>query len=263
MIDFVTVVEPVLEKYCVVCHGGPNPKGGCDLSGDKTRLFNMAYDNLLGRSASYRQHNLTTGRMLSQEAARGRPLVHFYWLRRSPTAVNRPLWSGSYVSRLVDYLDASHCGQDIPTQDRQRIAIWIDANVPYYSTWDMSRPWSTGGRDATTIPPPADGKRTRPKPAPWVNKLKKICAEKKIRLDARSLNFTNPQWTPDFVRLLAKSAGGAADDKTARFKSTKDPDYQAILKVLNEAKTTLLAHPRIDMPDAKAIPQPREFGRVY
>ena len=69
--DFVAVVQPVLDRYCVQCHSGPDPDGGCDLSGDRTRLFSMAYDNLLGRSHSYRQHNLTTGEMLSQEACAG------------------------------------------------------------------------------------------------------------------------------------------------------------------------------------------------
>jgi len=59
------------------------------------------------------------------------------------------------------------------------------------------------------------------------------------------------------------SAGGAAEDSKARFKSARDGDYQAILEVLQEAKAALLAHLRIDMPGAKAIPQQRNFGRVY
>ena len=150
LIDFVTVVQPVLDRYCMRCHSGPNPDGGCDLSGDKTRLFNMAYDNLLGRSRAYRQHNLTTGQMLSQEAARGRPLVHFYWLRRSPTGTNRPLKSGSHMSRIVEYLGSDHCGQQMSWEDRQRIYTWIDANVPYYADYSASRPLSPGGRDLCT-----------------------------------------------------------------------------------------------------------------
>lgn len=76
IIDFVTVVQPVLDKHCARCHSGGNPDGGYDLSGDKTRLFNMAYDNLLGRSRSYRQHKMDTGEMLPEEVAQGKPLVH-------------------------------------------------------------------------------------------------------------------------------------------------------------------------------------------
>jgi hypothetical protein len=101
IIDFPTVVQPVLDKYCVKCHDGPDPKGGMLLTGDKTRFFSMAYDNLLGRSRSYRQHNMTTGEMLAHERAKKKPLVHFYWLLKTPTAVNQPLWTGSHASRLT------------------------------------------------------------------------------------------------------------------------------------------------------------------
>jgi hypothetical protein len=147
LIDFPSVVQPVLDKYCVRCHSGPCPDGGCDLSGDTTRLFSMAYDHLLGRSESYRQHSLTSAEMLSQEAARGRPLVHFYWLRRAPTGTARPLWSGSRVSRIDQYLDEHHCGAALSAEDRERVYTWIDANVPYYADYVASRPLAPGGRD--------------------------------------------------------------------------------------------------------------------
>ena len=57
----------------------------------------MAYDNLLGRSRSYRQHDMAQGGMLADEQVKGKPLVHFYWLLRTPTAVNQPLWSSKYL----------------------------------------------------------------------------------------------------------------------------------------------------------------------
>ena len=47
----------------------------------------------------------TRGEMLPAERAKGKPLVHFFWLLRTPTAVNQPLWTGCYASRLPDYLD--------------------------------------------------------------------------------------------------------------------------------------------------------------
>ena len=49
IIDFVKIVQPVLDKHCVECHSGPTPDGAVDLSGDKTRFFNMAYEHLLER----------------------------------------------------------------------------------------------------------------------------------------------------------------------------------------------------------------------
>ncbi|MBL7219772.1 MAG: DUF1080 domain-containing protein [Phycisphaerae bacterium] len=244
-VDYVKHVQPVLDKHCIKCHSGATPAKGIDLSGDKTQFYSMSYRSLVFRN-----------------------YVAYYYINPGPTGNFPAFGTGSWVSRLTKIIESKHRSTsethelvDVEAQGRRCIYAWIDANVPYYGTWDMSRPYSVGGRDATTIPK-TDG-RGRPQAAPWVARLKKVCAEKKIRIDARGLNFTNPQWTPDFVKLLGKSAGGAAEDKTARFKSTRDPDYQAILEVLKEANTTLLAHPRIDMPGAKAIPQKRDFGRVY
>ena len=77
-------------------------------------------------------------------------MVHFYWLLRTPSAVNQPLWTGSHASRLLDYVDTEHCEQSIPQEDRRRIYLWIDANVPYYGTYANSRPKSPGRRDLCT-----------------------------------------------------------------------------------------------------------------
>ena len=194
--------------------------------------------------------------------------VDYYYINQGPTGNFPAMSTGSWVSKVTKILESKHRSTsadhkivDVDDKSRRCIYAWIDANVPYYGTWDMSRPWSTGGRDATTVPHP--GPRGRPRTAAWVARLAKVCREKKIRIDPRGLNFTNPQWTPQFAALLAKSAGGAADDARARFKSTRDGDYQAVLKVFNEAKAALLAQPRIDMPGGKPIPQQRDFGRVY
>ena len=44
IVDSVKVVQPVLDKYCIRCHRGPKPDAILDLSNDKTRFFNMAYN---------------------------------------------------------------------------------------------------------------------------------------------------------------------------------------------------------------------------
>lgn len=73
----------------------------------------------------------------------------------------------------------------------------------------------------------------------------------------------HPEWSRILTRNLAKSAGGTADDKKARFKSRSDPAYKELLGVLTEARKALLATPRIDMPGARPIPQERDFGRTF
>lgn len=264
VVDFVKVVQPVLDKYCVKCHSGPNPKGGYDFSGDKTRLFNMAYDNLLGRSRSYRQHNMATGEMLPAEKAKGKPLVHFYWLLRTPTAVNQPLWTGSHASRLLERIDTDHCGRLIPLEDRRRIYTWIDADVPYYATYANSRPRSPGYRDLCT-----DVESGRP--SKWfaerfLGVYKKRC--KSCHGDVPNpndhgriwdgrlawINFTHPEWSAALTAHLAKKAGGRGHgtEKGGKgaplFNDTRDPDYAAMLAAIREGRRKMLAHPRVDMP---------------
>jgi mono/diheme cytochrome c family protein len=272
IIDFPTVVQPVLDKYCVKCHTGPNPDGGVLLCGDKTRLFNMAYDNLLGRSQSYRQHNMETGEMLPSEAAKGKPLVHFFWLLRTPTAVNQPLWAGTHASRLPDYYEAKHCGQEVLPKDRQRIYLWIDANVPYYGTYAHSRPKSPGRRDLCTDV--ATGLDSAWYAREYLGVYNRRCAschgpvphpnENTKVWDGRLawIDFTHPEWSPALTAHLVKPLGRGIDKPQAgkvppMFTSTRDPDYQAMLRAIEKGKASMLADPEADMPGFKgARPEP-------
>ncbi len=263
IIDFVRVVQPVLDKYCVECHRGADPDGGYDLSGDKTRLFNMAYDNLLGRSRSYRQHDMAGGEMLPGEAAKGKPMVHFYWLLRTPSAVNRPLWTGSHASRLLDYVDTDHCGRMIPREDRERIYAWIDANVPYYGTYRHSRPHSPGYRDLFTDV--ETGRQSEWYAKRFLGVYKRRChachgdfphPNDHGRIwDGRFawINLTHPQYSPALSAHLAKPAGGRGlgTEKDGHgkplFEDTADADYTAMLQAIHEGRRKMLAQPRVDM----------------
>ncbi|MCX6880765.1 MAG: DUF1080 domain-containing protein [Verrucomicrobia bacterium] len=267
IIDFVAVVQPVLDRHCVKCHGGERVDGGYDLSGDKTRFFNMAYDNLLGRSRSYRQHKMDTGEMLPQEIAKGKPLVHFFWLLQTPTAVNQPLWAGSHASRLPDYLTEKHCGAPVPPADRRRVYTWIDANVPYYGTYATSRPRAGGKRDLCANPRTGE-------PAEWLAKefmpvYARRCASchGAYPVDGRLLtcwdgrtawlNFTRPQFSAALTAHLAKAAGGRGLDRTAdgkpipMFADTSDADYQTMLRTLETGRQQALESPGPDMPEFK------------
>ena len=263
IVDFPTVVQPVLDQYCVKCHSGADPKGGMTLTGDKTRLFSMAYDNLLGRSRSYRQHDMATGEMLPQEKLKGKPLVHFFWLLRTPTGVNQPLWTGSHASRLLEHTDTKHSGQVIPPEARRRIYLWIDADVPYYGTYAHSRPKSPGRRDLC-----ADAETGRP--SDWFAKgflgvYDRRCASCHGKMphpndhgriwDGRLawINFTRPALSPALTAHLAKPAGRgiikARDGKKPPlFRDTADADYRTMLEAIETGRRRMLATPRADMP---------------
>jgi hypothetical protein len=260
IVDFPRLVQPVLDRYCVECHRGGNPAGGYDLTGDKTRFFNMAYDNLLGRSRSYRQHNMATGDMLPDEQAKGKPLVHFYWLLRTPTAVNPPLATGCHASRLTEIIESEHCGRKIPLEDRQRVYLWIDANVPYYATYAHSRPLTPGKRDLCADV--ASGK-----PASWwahdyMGVYERRCARCHVPPDPKQpttdwegrfawINFAHPALSPALTAHLPRALGGRGIEETndgqpiPMFAGPRDSDYQAMLHAIETGSR--LAH---DLPEA-------------
>ncbi len=49
-LDYPSMVQPVLDRHCAECHGGPGGfAGGLDLTGGWTEHFNISYENLTSR----------------------------------------------------------------------------------------------------------------------------------------------------------------------------------------------------------------------
>ncbi len=222
-VDFVKHVQPVLDKYCVSCHSGREPDGALDLSDDKTRYFNMAYEQMLAKK-----------------------LVHFIWVNQGPTANLRPLTTGSYVSRLTEYLEDGHGEVHVDDNGRRRIYAWIDANCPYYGTYDNTRPGTPGSRDAWAGTP-----------------IHGTLRELNLRASDGDVNLTHPRYSRVLQTNLAKSAGGLCDDEKARFPSTDDAAYRQMLTAIEGARDILLAKPRVDMPGAEPVPYPTDYGGLY
>jgi len=237
-VDFVAQVQPVLDRYCVECHAGAAPDGDVDLSGDKTRLFNMAFETLVFTP----------------------DLVARYHINPGPTGNFPPLASGSYVSRLTKLVEEEHEGVKVDDLSRRKIYTWIDANVPYYGTWEMTRPYTFGGRDTWLD--------AAQKPLPWFKTFQAAYQAAKIpdpiaKLAHTDLNLTHPDHSRLLLRHLAQSSGGRADDPKALFSTRDDPHYRALLQAIERGKKALLAQPRMDMAGATPIPQQRDFGRTY
>lgn len=276
--DYPSVVQPVLDKYCVSCHHGEKAEGGYDLTGDKTRFFSMSYDNLLGTSRSYRQHDMLTGEMLPSEAAKGKPLVHFFWLLQTPSSVNEPYLTGSHAGRLAELIESDHAGIEIPLEERRKIYYWIDANVPYYGTYASVRPHSAGRRDRFSDP---DGGRYS---AWYAEKFHEVynrrCVECHGPFEQPShcdwigryawINLSRPEYSAALTAHLSQEHGGrgiAAQKDIPRtvtddanrliFQSKKDPDYRKILDAIHEGKRNMLKSPGADMPNFSASrPEP-------
>lgn len=126
LLDYQKVVQPVWDRYCVECHGGATPDGGLSLVGDRTRFFCVSYDNLIDRALA--DH------------------TNVFALDHDDTV---PKTVGAVVSPILKYIEsAEHSGHEIPREDRYRIYAWIDANVPYYSTYTYTKVRGIGARDS-------------------------------------------------------------------------------------------------------------------
>lgn len=263
-VDYVTQVQPILDRYCIRCHAGEKAERGIDLTGDKTRYYSMSYETL------------TSGH------------VNYFYINKGPNGVFPALATGSWVSRLTNLLETNHSAAlgdenkiEVDDTSRRCIYAWIDANVPYYGTWEMSRPHTSGGRDAYARTLPGKGPvfslqqdgHLLTEYLPWVEKFDAFAARSDGRVgkiplgnrvwDRGMINLTHPESSPVLLDLLAKSAGGRADENTAYFPDKNDARYRELLAILKEAKAGLDSLPRMDMKGGKAIPQERDFGRVF
>lgn len=246
--DYVKHVQPVWDHNCVRCHSGRAPAARLDLSGDKTRFFNMSYDHLIERR-----------------------MVDFYYINPGPTGVFPALQSGSMISRLTKLIETNHHEVHLTDDERRRVFAWIDSNVQYYSTWDMSRPYTMGGRDPWHFV--SGNQRTQPKPEPWfaalTTALDRHCGSCHESPKNDWINLTRPEFSRLLNAHLAKTAGGLELTVKKKgslppvFKDTNDPIYQSLLNPITQGAAALQARPRMDMPGGVAVPQVRDFGKVF
>ena len=227
--DYTRIVQPVLDRNCTRCHSGVTPTGKLDLTGGKTDWFNVSYDML------------TRGRVSWIDTRNGQEANI---LQVTPKA-----W-GSPASKLAAVLISGHpdkSGQPrihLEESERRRILAWIDLNVPYYGTYEMSHPNAEGGR--RIYPASLDAKLS--------DVTQRRCAECHQTLPtAGFVRLDDPALTDFLVAPLAKSAGGRGSCSRAVFANADDPDYQALLAELVAVQTELKSHPRIDMPGGKAM----------
>ena len=243
MIDFVKIVQPVLDKHCVRCHNGPTPKARLDLSGDKTRFFNMAYDSLFDLG-----------------------LVHHIRLTANDAQVIAPRKAFTFASRLRKTIERRGGEVIVPRADRERIYLWIESNSPYYGTHERTRPGTIGGRDLWA------GEWFHKKLLPVYNRHCSSCHPRDVGFRQQYattstwINLTHPAGSRVLTAHLAKGAGGFGLDKEKDGKKpptlagTDDPTYRAMLEAIREGRRDMLADPRMDMPGGRPKRGRNDYG---
>lgn len=276
-VDYPTMIQPVLDKHCVRCHGGQQGfAGGMDLSGGWTEHFSISYENLVNRC----QTQLVAHWIAGIDCMNG---TAYYSAPLFP-----PRSHGSGAAPLAEVLLSGHQGQipDLTRRERDLLMAWMDSNGLYHGTWDYTKhgcainDWPTIQKDLGAQMEAARCTTChRAIESDWIN-LKDPLMSRVLRapLATGSEGFgaalcRNRKLDPANrrVRLLWNGYAHAVQplDKFARqpikphdsagepvvsFTSTEDPHYQALLAVIQKGRELALAAPRVDMPGAEIQP---------
>lgn len=115
-LSYTRLVQPVLDRHCVRCHDGSSGDGKSKLAltGGPAKPFTRSYSNL-------------------------KPFLRWYeWGGASISQIaTHPGHIGADESPLSRILaDPTHVAIGLPDEDRRRFYLWLDANVPFFGTYD-------------------------------------------------------------------------------------------------------------------------------
>jgi hypothetical protein len=133
LLGYEWLVQPILDRNCVRCHGPERADGGIDLSGAPTEDgFCRSFETLFGRRAGGEKPAVSLVSVSN---------------RFDGAAVTQPKQFGSHRSRLVEVLLEDDLHQKESKLDRAdwiALVTWIDANAPYHDTFYNRRPADGG-----------------------------------------------------------------------------------------------------------------------
>ncbi|MBT3200238.1 MAG: hypothetical protein HN350_10000 [Phycisphaerales bacterium] len=136
MVHYATDVQAALDKHCIKCHSGQEPKARLDLTGAPTNDWCKSYEQIVGK---------------------GLVSVRNCGFGRSQYVPQPPLSYGSHLSRMVAKMQADPCKGKLSRHEFIRMVTWMDANAPYYGTYRGKR--DIKDKDAPDFrPPPLYGK---------------------------------------------------------------------------------------------------------
>ena len=220
--SFMRVVQPVLNKHCVTCHSGDTPKAKLDLSGDRTDYFNVAYESLARQGTQAEHGNDVWGGMAQFGKNPYTSWIPSYNSCESNILDIEPKAWGSPASKLADVVISGHPNAEgknriqLTFNERFKILMWIDLNVPFYGTSQSLQHDLRGCRKI--------------EPRNLAATLKEISERRGFELPQTFyVRLDNPERNPFLAVPLAKG----------QFTSKDDPDYKRILDCFNGVQDLL------------------------
>lgn len=285
-VDYASMVQPVLDRRCVGCHGGSDGiAGGMDLSGGWTEHFNISYENLTSR----RETQLIAHWISGIDCMNGTAI----WSAQ----LFAPRRHGSGSAPLAELLVSGHDGQigDLTRAERDLLLAWIDSNGVYYGTWNSTaagcaiRDWNATRAAlvaqmqlAGCLRCHGDGTNIAFFENDWINlrdpehsRLLRAplaasdqggeggglnwCRDRPVEPARRRLHllrngYAHAVQPPELFPRQPVEPPDRSGTPVASFASTGDPVYQAMLAIIRDARDKALASPRVDMPGAEIIP---------
>ncbi len=261
-VDYPTMIQPVLDKHCVRCHGGGQDIAkGIDLSGGWTWAFNISYETLI-------KHRLV-GFLNCNNGS-----VH-------TSEILPPNSIGSGAAPLAELLLTGHDGhiEGMTRPEIDLVLAWMDTNSNYYGSWDYTL-HATANPLMSIVAPLSQA----------MNKAG--CAEchSQGHIGNDWVNLQRPQWSrilrapmarsddgpglamcrkrkarngyplvnqrvqpPDIVRPSQQPPWDDSGEVQITFDGPADPHFQEMLDVIRQTRGEVLARPRVDMPGAAIV----------
>lgn len=142
------LVQPILDRHCVRCHGADDPEGDLDFTSTRAPDgFYQSYRTMFGVAPGEETSHWKVG-----QASGSRPALVSIANRHGGGGVSRPEEFGSRRSGLVRALldDPLHCDEvRLNSEEWLSLVTWVDANGPYYAGYIQKR-----SQEGTPLNPP-------------------------------------------------------------------------------------------------------------
>jgi len=297
VLDYPTMVQPILDRHCVRCHGGEEGfAAGLDLTSGWTEFFNNSYENLVSRREVQYESTLIAG-VCSMNGT-----SHYSAQIFPPCAIGSP---AAPLAKVVVDGALGHQGHfTVSKAERDLILAWIDGNGPYHGTWNYTArafqlsDWQTtkqeliaemtaaGCNDCHT--PKGDGGRfendwfnfERPE---WSRILRaplakggaglgqELCRDEKVDGFRRLRVFSTGRYE-HAVKPLDQfpkqkwrkwKKGERSGQRVISYANTQDIHYQKMLTLIRKGREAALATPRLDMPRGEALAIAGRHRNIY
>ena len=217
-LSFAKTVQPVLDRYCIDCHGLKETAGEIDLLGTiDTTEENIAntFQRLLPSTA---YASLTRDGVLVKIAQYGRE-----------TWYSQPKDYFAHGGTLAGILLEGHEDVELDPESRRRIFDWLDLNAQFHGTYSFNK-------DEWRRPDPEGEKALR---AHVRQRFGQELAEQPF---AALVNVALPGESRILKAPLAREAGGWGRIEHGGWKSSDDPDCQEMRRLVRAAIQPLPYH---------------------